>query len=1427
MRWRLSLFWVLFAPFALVGLGVGGATFAGYFRQRQVTARLVATAAAPKAGRDSSEELADQRQALIQAVALQQQRVQNGDIRDLAALQRGLTESLRLFPKVDGLALANERGDFVHLHRQPNGRFSWRQRQLPDRRLYRYEGDGETFVLKETRTDFDPHRDPPAAPWYAAVKENGDLWRTTVSRAQGYSQPELVLFAPLRDREGRFRGVVSAAVNRKHLSQSLAADLPSPGSRRFVVDAAGQLVATSTGEALATAFAADNFPQPRLAIASADPVVAAIAAQLGQGLGPGTQDWHWQGQNYALYVQDLPDQEQLVVVVPHADFYRLGGAGGWVVLRSLLTLLGTAAVGWALAGYLHRSLRHIEQAVTGFSQNQFEPEVSPNPIAEWQALGAHIQAIGQDLAAAALLRQTYTAELEAAIAERTQKLQTTERFLANLLDRLPGIVRVEDVPTRTLRFVNATHQALANADALACSPKVAAALQQALTLETEILLGDRHGQERWWWVRRQLLRDPDGNPEFLLTIAEDITARRRLEAARQERETQFRNLAENIPSAIFRYVLYSDGREAITYISPRVVHICEIPPQAILNDIGSWWRLVAEYEASSLRAAIAYLQPLQQELWLHVPSGQEKWVEIVAIPFWGDHGEVFWDGLLTDITDRRRNEQALRDSEERYRTLAESLPVGVFRSDAQGQIIYCNQTLQAILGVSTVGLTVDGWMQFVNEQDRATESAGWQAFVEEAQQGRTAPREVECPYRSASGQTGWVWVRVIPERDREGRLVGFLGSVQEITARKTLSEGLDRELSLRRAIEAAMVEGLAVADRQGRQTYVSSALCQMVGWSAFELVGQMPPYPYWAPEDADRIQQILEGHILDCVPVRAGVEMTFRHRDGRRFEVWMLSAPIYNDQGQVEAWLASFYDLTARKALEREREAARDRYQLLFESIHDGFAVLEVVFDAQNQPTDVYFWEANAAFCTFVGQPDLVGRRGSEWSPPAAEADRNWLLWYAQVLQTGESLRVEEEVKFLGKWFEVQIFPVGPRSEPKIGVLARDIDARKRWEAGQMQAKEAAEAASQAKTELLSKITHDLRTPLNAILGFGELLAAEPNLTDLQRSWLQTMGQSGRYLLGLINDMLETVRLRAGKVTLRPETFPLQECLEGAIAMVLPSSTAKGLEFSAELAPGLPPLIHSDRQKLTQILVNLLSNAVKFTPQGQVWFRVNHEENQLCVEVRDTGIGIPENQLAQIFDSFEQAANTQGDGTGLGLAIAQQYTQLMGGVLQATSVLGQGSIFRLRLPVQVPVTSLATPPSNLTKPWLRLLVAEDNPVNQQVMQTMLQRLGYRATFVNNGREALAILMRQSFDLVLMDADMPEMDGITATEEIYRLLPFDRQPPIVGVTALIEQRNRCLRAGMFDVLPKPIRLDDLASALQQCSPRVPLPDPDKA
>ncbi|MFQ3679629.1 MAG: hypothetical protein SNJ60_03880, partial [Pseudanabaenaceae cyanobacterium] len=668
MRWRLPLFWVLFLPFVGVGLGASTATFYGLARQQWDETVAMATQVTETAGAQVQDHIADRLQEVERVVAIQRSFLRNGccgpegDLTaDLGAVQRLFREGLTLFDQVDDLAVANDRGDFLHLSRLPNGNFSLRRRQLPDRRFYRYEGNGETFELKEIRTDFDPLRDPSSDPWYRAVQRNGALWRTVVSRAEGRSQPRLrlVRFMPLANRAGRWQGVVAAGLSLQRLRTDLRNHRPSPGSRLWIVDAKGQLVATTGAESVATVLAADNVARQRLARDSGDPLVAAAVAQVQGEMGPYTQRWRWQGQPYLLHGRPLPQAWQLVVVVPLSDFGDEGAVWIEMLWRAGGLFLGMAAVGWGLARYLSRVLQRIEHALQGLAQDRFAVVLPPSPIAEFQNLGDRLQALGQDLAAAATLRQNYAAELEEAIAERTQALQTAERFWVDLVNHLPAVVRIEDAHTLDLHFANAAHNQLADAKALACSPTEAESLRAGFTLEAETLLVDGQGRERYWWVRRMRL----GDLAFLLTIAEDITVRRQLEMARQEREVQFRNLVENVPAAIFRYVLYPDGREAMTYLSPCSFHLWEVSPKEVLNNIDCLWQLVPDSEFPALKAAIAdsaaHLTPLHQELPVRLPSGRSKWMEITAIPVLGPHGQVLWDGLLTDMTDRRRRDQAL------------------------------------------------------------------------------------------------------------------------------------------------------------------------------------------------------------------------------------------------------------------------------------------------------------------------------------------------------------------------------------------------------------------------------------------------------------------------------------------------------------------------------------------------------------------------------------------------------------------------------------------------------------------------------------------------------------------------------------------------------------------------------------------------
>ena len=398
-----------------------------------------------------------------------------------------------------------------------------------------------------------------------------------------------------------------------------------------------------------------------------------------------------------------------------------------------------------------------------------------------------------------------------------------------------------------------------------------------------------------------------------------------------------------------------------------------------------------------------------------------------------------------------------------------------------------------------------------------------------------------------------------------------------------------------------------------------------------------------------------------------------------------------------------------------------------------------------------------------------------------------------------------------------------------------------RAEAELRQAREVAEAASRAKGEFLANMSHEIRTPMNGILGMAELARSAHGAE--QQEYLSLLQSSGESLLVIIDDILDYSKIEAGKIALDPVAFDLADLVSGTLKTLTPLAHKKSLDLTMQVLPGTPRRIIADPVRLRQVLVNLAGNAIKFTEAGEVAFSVGPGSldgpPSLSFAVRDTGIGIPPEKQGKLFQAFEQADSSttrRYGGTGLGLAISAKMVRLMGGRIWLESTPGKGSTFCFTIACQPAEGDASGAPASLatlceavhgiqetpgTAPpaarSLRILVAEDNPVNQKVAAAMLGKLGHSVLLAHNGVDAVEKWRQESFDLVLMDVQMPQLDGFGAAQEIRRQEQRTKNHTvIVAMTAhaLTGDRERCLAAGMDDYISKPVNRKALQDLIEK-------------
>jgi PAS domain S-box-containing protein len=804
--------------------------------------------------------------------------------------------------------------------------------------------------------------------------------------------------------------------------------------------------------------------------------------------------------------------------------------------------------------------------------------------------------------------------------------------------------------------------------------------------------------------------------------------------------------------------------------------------------------------------------------------------------------------LQDEVAERRRAEEALLRQQTEQRVIFDLTPAMICVKDTHNGILRVNQRLAEYAGKSVEEIEGTSYLEIFPH-----EAAKFYEYdLEVIHSGAPRLGVVEMLH-GPEGQEYWVQTDRVPVCDKEGTVVGIVVMVQDITERrKSLTALEDAAHRLQLATE---VTGTGVWDWDLRTNRI---VWDKRMFALYGLEHRDVTYDTWAgavlPEDLAEQAAILK----ETARTAGRSERQFRIRrlsDGAVRTIYSSEMAVKDDAGEPLRVVGVNRDITEQLRIEQELKEAKvvaalregaERYSFLADTVP------QIVWTARPDGCLDYY---NQRWVDYTGL-SLEQSKDWGWDPVVHPDDLQPIIErWTRAFSTGENFEFEFRLRRASDGaFSWHLGRALPRRDDRDEIVqwvgaVTDIDESKRSKEALQEAndqlglrvlertselraaKEAAESANRAKSEFLANMSHEIRTPMNGIIGMTDLVL-ETAVDSEQRKYLGMLKTSGKVLLGLVNDILDFSKIEAGKLELEVIQFNLRECVNAALIPLTLRAQKKGLELRTHIADDVKQLLTGDSMRLRQILLNFADNAVKFTERGSVVVQVLAEaqrdgEQCLHFSIKDTGIGILPEKQKLIFEAFAQVdgstTRTYG-GTGLGLAIASQLIEKMHGKIWIVSTLGMGTTFHFTAWFRVAETfsprSVTMPKVNATSP-LRILLAEDNEINRAFATGILARRGHSLVQAADGREALASTRRDSFDLILMDVQMPEMDGFEATRLIRAEEPLGRRTPIVAMTAhaMIGDRERCLAAGMDDYLSKPLDKTALLAIIEKVSAAV--------
>ncbi|MBE3023961.1 PAS domain-containing sensor histidine kinase [Janthinobacterium sp. BJB1] len=791
-----------------------------------------------------------------------------------------------------------------------------------------------------------------------------------------------------------------------------------------------------------------------------------------------------------------------------------------------------------------------------------------------------------------------------------------------------------------------------------------------------------------------------------------------------------------------------------------------------------------------------------------------------------DGAAIQASGIVCDISERKL------DEESRMRSMLEAAPEAMLVADVEGKVHYANQIGARCFGYPLAELTGMSLEQLVPESTdshpagdpQARHSLPGRVMMARRRDGTHFPAKVSLSPLRMAGQ------------------VFSIVSLRDMTQRQRAEEALHASSERYRLIVQTAAEGIWMTDADGKTTFVNPKMAHMLGYTVQEMLNR-PMLDFMDRDSQLLMQRRLASHgSLASQPDQ--VDFRFFRKDLSSLWGLLSSTSIQSENGEPGGTLAMITDITERRQASIALSNSSQRMASVFGAVTNGLVVqdshghiLESNAAAERMlaasPAGNSLWQAiredGSAFDqrshpVHITLSTGVAMRDVLMGVKQPDGSLSWLSVNTEAIRD-EYGKVGMVVASLTD------ITYHKRSESALRELNEHLEERVAQRTEQLdQAKQVAEEASLAKGQFLANMSHEIRTPMNGVIGMA-YLALKTDLEPRQRDYLEKIRFAGEHLLGIIDDILDISKIEAGKLEIERVNFSFDHVVQTLMTVVAPRAAGKNLELLFEIDPQLPAVLVGDPLRLGQVLINYANNAIKFSEQGSITVKVHKvvADAKHCLvrfEVCDHGIGLSQDEMSKLFQSFQQADTSttrEYGGTGLGLAICKQLAQLMGGDVGVDSRPGAGSTFwftanlgisdqaapaMLDSMVQTAAAMRASADAALVMRTLkhaRILLVEDNTFNQQVALELLEEAGASVCLANNGEEALDLLRQTQFDCVLMDVQMPLMDGLQATRHI-RADPQLAHLRVLAMTATAtsEDRVRCLDAGMDDFISKPIQ-----------------------